>query len=171
MASLRRLEIPQGSLDEPSMIPYSQSSQKNGGKAKARNAAALANWYKVRVKFGLNCVKYACLPGDYRNRRGPIWDKINKRRIENARPYGPNMPYGTNDGWNGYLNMGHRDFKRRMNEIQMNQKFGKPIPSSNSKFHVPSPNDPPEVQKWHTYNHNIYNNNNNNNLLRQQFGS
>ena len=30
MASPRRLEIPQESLDEPSMIPYSQSSQKNG---------------------------------------------------------------------------------------------------------------------------------------------
>ena len=43
MASPRRLEIPQESLDEPSMIPYSQSSQKNGGKAKARNAYLMLN--------------------------------------------------------------------------------------------------------------------------------
>ena len=43
MASPRLLEIPQGSLDEPSMIPYSQSSQKNGGKAKARNSFLMLN--------------------------------------------------------------------------------------------------------------------------------
>ena len=43
MASPGRLEIPQGSLDEPLMIPYSQSSQKTGGKAKARNAFLMLN--------------------------------------------------------------------------------------------------------------------------------
>ena len=61
MASPRLLEIPQGSLDEPSMIPYSQSSQKNGGKAKARNAfAAKLHWQQMMRK--LNVIRKACAP-------------------------------------------------------------------------------------------------------------
>ena len=77
MASPRRLEIPQGSLDEPSMISYSQSSQKNGGKARARNTFLM--WNKLRLP--LKCFGIKCLPKGNQNNRSGKWDKTNKQRI------------------------------------------------------------------------------------------
>ena len=72
MANPRRLDFngfdgfrDNGFIPNPSMIPYIQSSQPNGGKANARNALLL--W--KRLKFGTKCVGYLCLPKDYQNKR------------------------------------------------------------------------------------------------------
>ena len=126
MVSPRRLEISQGSLDEPLMIPYIHSSQKNGGKANARNA--LLMW--KRLKYGAKCAGLLCLPKDYQNKRP--W--VNRRRVTVEEPENSiDSPQHT----------------QALNKMTLGRLGPEDIKTKNSKFHVPNPSDPPEiVEAW-----------------------
>ena len=125
MASPRRLEIPQRLLDESSMIPYSQSSTKNGGKAKARNALLMWNRLKS-IRHAVKCFGIKCLPKGNQNNRGEKWDKTNKQRIEERPPWDTGRYIPNPIGVDAMLN----------NRLHPNP-FG-------SRFHVPRPPLTPE---------------------------
>ena len=133
MANPRRLDFngfdgfrDNGFIPNPSMIPYIQSSQPNGGKANARNALLL--W--KRLKFGTKCVGLLCLPKDYQNKRP--W--VNRRRVTVEEPENSiDSPQHT----------------QAMNKAVLGHFRPEDIKTKNSKFHVPHPSDPPEiVEAW-----------------------